>query len=192
VLDGNSPTAEQTAWLRAQLEAAERDHVPHVFVLLHQPPFSVGDHCGAALVMREWVELFERHRVRAVFAGHDHAYERMERNGVRYFVSGGAGAPLYAERSSCASMDQAALRVYRSQYHLLRVRVDRHSVEVTALPIDDADPPLDRVRFAADEPTFATDGPRLAEEPASRRPWLVGSGLGALALVGLFTRRRRR
>src|SRR5262249_1765974 len=145
----------------------------------------------SALIMPEWVELFERHRVRAVFAGHDHAYERMERNGVRYFVSGGGGAPLYAERVSCASFDRAAKRIFRSQYHLLRVRGDRHSAQATALPIDEAGPPLDQVRFTAGEQTFATDAPRLAEDGGSRRPWLLG-GLGAMVLVGLFARRRRR
>ena len=94
VLDGNHPAPAQTAWLAARLDAARADGVAHVFVVEHQPPLSVGDHCGSAVEQAEWVALFERHRdrVRAVFAGHDHAYERMERHGVRYFVSGGGDA----------------------------------------------------------------------------------------------------
>jgi hypothetical protein len=191
VLDGNSPTPAQTAWLREALEAARRDAVPHVFVLLHQPPFSVGEHCGSALAMPEWVALFERYRVRAVFAGHDHAYERMERNGVRYFVSGGGGAPLYSERVSCASFDRAARRVYRSEYHLLRVRVDRHGVDVAAIPVDDGAPTLDSVRFAAGEPMFAADAPRLVEAPPAR-PWVLAGCAGAVLCFGVFVRRRRR
>jgi hypothetical protein len=191
VLDGNAATPAQTAWLADTLEAARRDRVPHVFVLLHQPPFSVGEHCGSALAMPEWVALFERYRVRAVFAGHDHAYERMERNGVRYFVSGGGGAPLYSERVSCAAFDRAARRVYRSEYHVLRVRVDRHGVDVAALPIDDGGPALDGVRFAVNEPMFAADAPHLAEA-APARPWLTAGSIGAVVLLGLLALRRRR
>jgi hypothetical protein len=192
VLDGNQVTPAQTAWLRDTLEAARRDAVPHVFVLMHQPPFSVGEHCGAALVMPEWVELFERYRVRAVFAGHDHAYERMERNGVRYFVSGGGGAPLYSERTSCANFDRAARRVFRSEYHLVRVRVDRHGVDVSALPIDEGGPALDAVHFAGGEPMFAGDAPPIGAEPAHGRPWLLAGGAAVFLLAGVLVRRRRR
>src|SRR5262249_6274964 len=46
VLDGNTPSPSQTAWLRATLEAADHDKIAHVFVLVHQPAFSLGDHCG--------------------------------------------------------------------------------------------------------------------------------------------------
>jgi hypothetical protein len=189
VLDGNAPNAAQTEWLRAALDDAVAAHAPHVFVVVHQPALSVGEHCGAALEQADWVALFERYRVRAVFAGHDHAYERLERNGVRYFVTGGAGAPLYRERPSCAPFDLAARRIYRSEHHLLRVRVDGTSVTVTALPLDEG-PPLDDVRFTAGEAMFATDAPPLSPMPPTR-PWLLAGGVVALALLGLGLRRRR-
>jgi hypothetical protein len=195
VLDGNAVTAVQTRWLAGALDAAARDRVPHVFALVHQAPLSVAEHCGAAPEQAEWIALFERHRVRAVFAGHDHAYERMERNGVRYFVSGGAGAPLYGERPSCAAHDQAARRVFHAQHHLLRVRVDAGSVAVTALPLDDG-PLLDEVRFAGGEPMFAANAPPLGPTPpagASHRPWLLaGGGAIVFLLLGAAIRRRRR
>ena len=35
-----------------------------------------------------------RHPIEAVFAGHEHFYERGEVDGLRYFVIGGGGAPL--------------------------------------------------------------------------------------------------
>jgi len=147
VLDGNAPTPAETGWLRATLDAADAAHVANIFVLVHQPPLSLGYHCGAALDEAEWLTLFEQHHVRAVFAGHDHAYERMERRGVRYFVSGGGGAPVYREHD-CAPFDRAAKRSYRSVHHLLRVRVEGTNVEVTALAVADGSP-IDRVRFGA-------------------------------------------
>jgi hypothetical protein len=189
VLDGNHVDDKQTAWLKDELEGSERDGVPNVFVLEHQPALSVGAHCGEALAQADWVELFERHRVRAVFAGHDHAYERMERNGVRYFVSGGGGAELYAE-SACAALDRAARRVYLPVHHLLRVRVSGPEVTVEALPLDGG-VPLDVTRFSRGEAMFATDAPPLRRGEKSAG-WSIAGGCIAFALVGLFLRRRRR
>jgi 3',5'-cyclic AMP phosphodiesterase CpdA len=192
VLDGNRPSAAQTAWLRATLEAADRDKVAHVFALVHQPPLSLGDHCGSALEEADWLALFEAHHVRAVFAGHDHAYERMERRGVRYFVSGGGGAPVYSEKS-CAAFDRAAKRSYRPLHHLLRVTVDGANVEVTALAVADG-APIDRVDFAAGEPLFAMDAPPLSPAVAERRGpprWTLAGGAVIFVLLGLAIRRRR-
>lgn len=189
VLDGNAPTAAQTEWLRGALDAAEYAHAAHTFVLVHQPPLSVGTHCGASLEEAEWVRLFEEHRVSAVFAGHDHAYERMERNGVRYFVSGGGGAPLY-EEAACSPVDRAAKRAYRPVFHLLRVRVDGPSVEVAALPLDES-PPLELIRFATGEPMFAANAPPLGPARPESHSWSLAGGALALVLIGLLVRRRR-
>jgi acid phosphatase type 7 len=200
VLDGNTPSPAETAWLAATLDAADADRVPNVFVLVHQPPLSLGDHCGAALDEADWLPLFERHHVRAVFGGHDHAYERMERRGVRYFVSGGGGAPVYREKS-CAAFDRAAKRSYRAVHHLLRVRVEGTNVEVTALAVADGSP-IDRVRFAAGEPLFAMDAPPIdrdighdagpqREAQAGAPPWTFAGGAVVFVLLGIAIRRRR-
>jgi len=192
VLDGNAPTPAQTAWLGATLDAADAAHVAHVFVLVHQPPLSLGDHCGSAIDEADWLKLFEQHHVRAVFAGHDHAYERMERRGVRYFVSGGGGAPVYREKS-CAAFDRAAKRSYQPVHHLLRVRVEGTNVEVTALAVADGSP-IDRVRFGAGEAAFAMDAPPLgpvAEARTGAPPWTLAGGAMIFVLLGIALRRRR-
>jgi hypothetical protein len=193
VLDANAVSPEQTAWLRATLEAGAREAgVRHLFVLLHEPPLSVGGHCGAAVEEAGWVELFERHRVRAVFGGHDHAYERLERGGVRYFISGGGGAAVYPERPDCAAYDRAARRVYLARHHYLRVLVDGDRIQVTAQPVAGApgEPPLDEVAFSPATPLYA-EAPALVDERfggAWRRAWLVA----AVLAVYLVARRYRR
>src|SRR5262249_32500359 len=136
VLDGNSRWSEQAAWLESTLAAADQAKVPHLFVLVHQPLLSTGGHCGQETPLAEWVPILERHKVRAVFAGHDHCYERLERLGVRYFISGGAGAPLYEERTNCPGYDRAARKIYAAEHHWLRVRVQGDGVEVAALRLD--------------------------------------------------------
>ncbi len=199
VLDGMDRFHEQALWLESRLQAAQASHARHVFVVLHQPPFSVGSHCGAAVIQAEWVTLFERYGVRAVFAGHDHAYERLERNGVRYFVSGGGGAPLYPEESNCPPYDAAAKRTYRAEHHYLRVELHGDVVQVTALPLDARAPPLEVTRFDT-TPAAASWGPPIVRVPrnalttrAAAHFGLAGATLLAVVvLVLLLVRGRRR
>jgi hypothetical protein len=192
VLDGNAPTAEQTSWLGATLEAARKAGVAHIFALVHQPPLSLGDHCGSAIAEADWLALFERYGVRVVFAGHDHAYERMERRGVRYFVSGGGGAPLYDEKG-CAPFDRAAKRAYLPVHHLVRVRVDGPSVDITALAVPDG-APIDHVHSGPGEPAFAMDAPPLGrghELRAGIPVWSLAGAAVMFFLLGFLIRQRR-
>lgn len=74
----------------------------HQFVFLHHPLFmwKGASHRNEALdanpAERDRLhELFAAKRVDMVFVGHEHLYHRMEKDGVDYIVTGGAGAPLY-------------------------------------------------------------------------------------------------
>jgi MYXO-CTERM domain-containing protein len=96
-LDANTPNSTQTSWLTAQLAAAKSNAaVVHVFVWFHQSPYSIGTH-GDDATTQPWTPLFEdpASKVRAVFTGHDHDYQRLQHGGLTYIVSGGAGADLY-------------------------------------------------------------------------------------------------
>ena len=86
----------QRDWLIAELQAASSDtSVDWIFVNLHRPPYSSGNHGSQLDVRNAWCPLFEQYGVDIVFAGHDHNYERTEAiNGVIYIVTGGGGAPL--------------------------------------------------------------------------------------------------
>jgi len=42
-------------------------------------------------------DLARRYGIQVVFSGHEHAYERSEKDGVLYIVTGGAGAPFYSD-----------------------------------------------------------------------------------------------
>jgi acid phosphatase type 7 len=198
-LDGNANIAEQTAWLDAEIRRAETEGIRHVFVWLHQPPFSTGGHCGSAVVEQHWVELFERHPIiRAVFGGHDHAYERLERNGVRYFVSGGGGTKVYPEATGCPSFDYAARKLYAAEHHYLRVKVAGDEVEVTAVRADG--PPIEVVRWkrgdklvsetSSDDPPPLVDDRLFGKLPKSYV--LYAAGFGLFLIAGSFLRRRRR
>lgn len=140
-LDGNSPyDGDQAAWLERTLGEAQHDRtVRHLFVFVHQPPYAVGAYCGSERLQRRIVPLLQRAArgprplLRAVFAGHEHAYQHLERGGVRYFITGGGGAPLYPRSQSCDREDDLALRLFRAEHHYLRVQVDGQAATLLAL-----------------------------------------------------------
>lgn len=94
---------DQWQWLCDDLLAAQQS--PLIFVVLHQPLFPVGLHRGSSLdaypKQRDRLHLlFAQYKVNAVFQGHEHQFNHEVRDGVRYFISGGGGAPLYARPSN--------------------------------------------------------------------------------------------
>jgi predicted phosphodiesterase len=91
--DGSFPD-ERLAWLEQQLATPLRK-----FLFLHKPP-AVGnwahpfDASPWTHNADRFTDLMSRRSVDRVFLGHIHAYEEKEIGGVRYVVTGGAGAPL--------------------------------------------------------------------------------------------------
>jgi Calcineurin-like phosphoesterase len=95
VLDSTAISSRQTAWLRRTLAARSGFRRMVVF---HHPPYTCGGHLGSLAVQRAWVPLLRRSGVTLVLSGHDHNYQRFERDGVTYVVHGGGGARLYTLR----------------------------------------------------------------------------------------------
>jgi hypothetical protein len=93
-------SGDQLRWLERDLDA-NRD-ATHVFVFLHRPLLSAVDpEFVTGKSFRDKKErdalhaLFDRYKVRIVFAGHEHLYSDTVRDGVRYIIAGGGGSPLY-------------------------------------------------------------------------------------------------
>ncbi|MGD9494724.1 MAG: metallophosphoesterase [Armatimonadota bacterium] len=92
-------TGRQLQWLKQDL-AAHQD-AKFTFVALHRPLYPVNGHVGSSLdefpAERDALHaLFVQQGVDAVFCGHEHLYNHQRRDGIEYFITGGAGAPLYA------------------------------------------------------------------------------------------------
>lgn len=88
---------QQKNWLLGELDAAAADpDIQHVFVLVHENMYSSKDGRTGDLMLRSLRDDLKAKGVNAVFAGHDHYYERGEAdNGLVYVISGGGGAGLY-------------------------------------------------------------------------------------------------
>jgi 3',5'-cyclic AMP phosphodiesterase CpdA len=86
---------KQLVWLQGELRKPFRNR----FVFVHRPPFPSTFGKGYGLDRfpgdRDQLHrLFVESKVRAVFAGHEHLYNREEKDGIMYVITGGGGARL--------------------------------------------------------------------------------------------------
>ncbi len=101
-LDGQERniTGEQFKWIEGVLAKSKEKHK---FVFLHHPMYTdlgKGHHAHDSLdkypESRDRLEaLLVSGKVDAVFAGHEHYYERRTVDGILHIITGGGGAPLY-------------------------------------------------------------------------------------------------
>jgi hypothetical protein len=89
-LNSNYMDKRQIKWLEAELA---KDASEWKIMFFHHPPYSSGGKHGSDTKLREVVEpIFLKYGVNAVFAGHEHFYERIKpQKGIYYFISGAGG-----------------------------------------------------------------------------------------------------
>jgi 3',5'-cyclic AMP phosphodiesterase CpdA len=182
VLDSNEYSfalSDQTAWLERELIAARQDPaVHHIFAVMHHPPYSISVHGGSRDLRERWTPLFEKYQVSAVFSGHDHVYERAEHNGIRYFVSGGGGAPLYPRQPNANPVDLEAVKKFERVFHFLRVTVTGNRVEVAGVRTDGTVIETTAWTDSVAAPVAAPRG-AVTVPPAGAAPVVVTSGASA-------------
>ena len=141
--------SDQRVWLQSQLEHIPAD-ADFVFILDHKPWMAdVQSRIAAGLpepdevAMRELLES-EAPKSRAKFIvvnGHIHNYERFERNGITYLISGGGGAKPYpvlirgGEELYQASDPKKNPPVIN--YHYLVIRIEGKHAEVKMYRVAD-------------------------------------------------------
>jgi hypothetical protein len=92
---------KQTAWLSTELKKAQEDgQIYHIFLCLHNPPFSTGnDGCNPTLGPIFLTLISQYSKIRAIISGHAHIYQRFtmpvknnegSRN-VHFLILGGGG-----------------------------------------------------------------------------------------------------
>jgi len=89
---------DQLAWLEYQLESVSSDpSIYNIFIFMHQPLYPQGRHKGEDLSnANELHQLFLKHKkIRAVFSGHDHLFNKYVKDGMIYITTGGGGGALY-------------------------------------------------------------------------------------------------
>ncbi len=90
-----SPGSPQYTWLVDELQSDEFSKQPWQIVFTHYPAYTSGPHLSSERPVVDYlVPLFEQYGVDLVFGGHNHHYERSQKAGIFYLVSGGGGAGL--------------------------------------------------------------------------------------------------
>lgn len=89
-LNSNYMDKRQLEWVEEQMS---KDNSEWKICFFHHPPYSSGKKHGSSTKLREVVEpILLKHGVNAVFAGHEHFYERLKpQKGIYYFISGAGG-----------------------------------------------------------------------------------------------------
>jgi len=154
-LDSNELDEPQLKWLEDELSrASERWKI----AFFHHPIYSSGARHGSNMKLRARLEpLFVKYGVDAVFAGHEHFYERLvPQNGIYYFTQGGSAklrrgnirdnSPLTASGFDTDNVFMVAELGRETMYFQvvsrLGKRVDSGSLPLPAEPGTGADKPV--------------------------------------------------
>ncbi|MBN2724202.1 MAG: metallophosphoesterase [Deltaproteobacteria bacterium] len=123
----------QIKWFRDTLkETALNKTVRHIFVIVHQSPYTSGPHGpNTDLIDSGAVSDMRKFGVTMIFAGHDHIYERGRVDGLNYVISGGGGAPIYYIRTHSKNS-----LIAEPVYHYIRVMVHGSTIEYKAMRSD--------------------------------------------------------
>jgi hypothetical protein len=147
-MDSTQPTAassSQGKWFAAQLNHVPRQ-VEFIFILFHFPWMAdrqsqifVGIPNQESLALRDILEA-RLGKIRAkvvVFNGHIHNYERFERHGVEYVITGGGGAEPYPLlfRGHADLYQDPGFPVY----HYLTLEVSNHQLHAVMWKVKDPD-----------------------------------------------------
>lgn len=125
---GGKIVDDQWLWLKDILTSSN-DAFKLVF--LHRPLFLPMDSFKIGKGMDRYIferdnlhRLFVKTKVGAVFTADDHRYDRREKEGILYFITGGGGAPLYA------------LTERGGYFHYVWVSVQTDRIEGEAVDLD--------------------------------------------------------
>ena len=95
-INTNGSSTTQSKWVDGALHKLTGGPL---FAFHHHPLYSCGSHGSSTSMQEAFQGLFEKVKLTTDYAGHDHALIVWKPvNGVRYVVSGGGGAGLYALR----------------------------------------------------------------------------------------------
>ncbi len=116
--DGVKATTTQGLWLQASLQASS---AAWKIVVMHHPPYSSGEHGN-----NRWMQWpYRAWGASMVVAGHDHHYERAQRQGLTHIIVGTGGAQL-REANSAHRVDPEVDITYAKTYGAILGTANAH------------------------------------------------------------------
>lgn len=141
-------SSQEISWLEQDLSQTASKFR---FVFTHIPPFDprTGENHTFinSTTSTQLMLLFEEYDVDVVFTGHIHMYNETVVNGVRYVITGGAGASLYADE------DNGGI------YHYMNVTLNENGLTIEPVLLDTPSLPRDvvAVRGLVEDVTLSLD-----------------------------------
>lgn len=133
IMDSNHENDEQIIWLEQELNSELTQIANFIIVIVHVPPFieywdpkkwKDNDEWKWPVYVREKaVPLFEKYKVDLVLSGHQHNFQRGQRNGVTYVISGGGGGTL--DREKVEGYGFYSTTILSHHYLILEVNIER-------------------------------------------------------------------
>ena len=138
LLDSTSDFSDQDQfrWLENTAKASDARHKIAAF---HHPPFSIDAYgeSEAKAIRARIHDLLVRLKFCAAFCGHHHAFYATRRDGVRYVVTAGGGAPLYEIKPAAAEKGD----LFRMFHHFIGCRVSEKGISARVYDPDGKDVP---------------------------------------------------
>ena len=119
--EASTVKGKQLEWLKEMLRESKK--YEHTFVFMHKPVVT-SPSSDMLINPGKIAELLVEAGVRAVFQGHNHIYYHEKVGQTDFYVTGGAGAPLFA------SFEHGGV------HHFLLVTVNGSNVNVQMVPLD--------------------------------------------------------
>jgi hypothetical protein len=138
---GTSSTSTQAQWLQSKLAASTSEFN---VVLFHHAPYSSGSHGGTAAM--RWP--FKQWGADVVLTGHDHIYERLNIDGLPYFVDGVGGASL----TTVSAPTAGSQFYYTGHYGAIKATADTGYLTFEFYAVDRSGTPVDRLTISSSAP----------------------------------------
>jgi acid phosphatase type 7 len=118
----NAMSEIQFNWLEQQLKSEQAGKNRFVIVYIHRPLFPQNHHKSRPFMDNEAIhQLLLTYGVKLIFAGHEHNFSRLEKDGVHYIITGGAGSPLHDDSEGDAGYFHFVQVYYQNQRIIIRV-----------------------------------------------------------------------
>lgn len=124
--DGVDADSTQANWLADALASST---AAWQLVVLHHAPHSSGRHGSTEAL--QWP--YARWGADVVIAGHDHAYERIEREGIVYFVNGLGG---HGRRYEFGTPIEGSQVRFNGEHGAMRVQATAHELRLEFITVD--------------------------------------------------------
>jgi hypothetical protein len=127
-IDTTNLDRQQIRWVQEQLTVSDS---AWKICFFHHPMYTSGRYQRASAAFRISLEpIFVTTGVDAVFAGHEHFYQRTTlQQGIQYFVSGGAGSLRVGDAGPASFI----AREFDTDYHFMLVEIEREVLSFQAI-----------------------------------------------------------